>query len=117
MMTLHPGAALYLAQAPASVTQAFEYVDADADAVMLERRLEDGGHGRIRHQGSGPVCRFGMPPPLLCDRHARGKQQLRLAADLETYVRRGSGSGSVTGRRLVHQQPQPPQALLAGDVA
>ena len=98
------------------VAPAFQHVHPDADIVVLKRRLEDRRHARVVHQRGGAGAGFGMLPRLLINEHTAGKQQVRLAADLLSDVQRRSRRRFLVIRRLVDQQPEPPQALQTGDV-
>ena len=65
VVILQAAAALHLTQAPGAGREAFHHVHPDADAVVLESRLEDGGNARIVHQGGRAGDRFRMLPRLL----------------------------------------------------
>ena len=113
IVVLHLGAALDLPQPPA-VGETLQHVDADADVVVCEGRLEDRRHRRIAHQHGGAGDGFSVLPRLVGDQHAAREQLVGVPADLVAHGQRRSGGRLLVGLGLVHDQPQAPQALQAG---
>ena len=67
IVILRTAAALHLAQSPCPVSEAFEHVHPDADVIVFESGLENGGNTLIDHQGGRPGDSLRMPPGLLVD--------------------------------------------------
>lgn len=67
IVILGTAAALHLAQSPCPMREAFEHVHPDADAVVLEGRLENGGDTLVDHQSRRPGDSLRMPPGRLVD--------------------------------------------------
>lgn len=89
----------------------------DAGAVMLERCLEHRGHRRVGHQRRGAHHGLRVLPPRFLHQDAVGKQAVCEPADLVSHGERRPGWWFLEVGRLVHQQPQPAQALPASHVA
>ena len=67
VVILRTAAALHLAQSPCPMREAFEHVHPDADVIVLEGGLENGGNMLIAHQGRRPGNSLRMPPGRLVD--------------------------------------------------
>ena len=116
-MILQAAAALHLTQSPGAGREALQHIHPDADVLVFEGGLEDGGHTRIAHERGRAGDGLRVLPRLFLDPRASGKQQVGLLADFLPDIHRGAWSGFLVGQRLVNEQPQAPWTLQARDVA
>jgi len=103
---LHAGAGFDLADAPAVFIQAFQNVHADADTVVLEGRLENGGHGRVGHQFPRSGNCLLVPPRRIFDLYTPGKQIVSPSADPGSDLNHGARFRGAEGKGIVNVEPK-----------